>query len=235
MLTVSDLESGYGAMQVLWQPTLTVKTGTITSLLGPNGAGKSTLLATIFGSVPPWGGRVMYRDADVTRLPTHIKVDRGIALVPEGKHIFPGMTVYENLSMGAYRKRALARKEETLEQVYTLFPRLKERRHQPAGSLSGGEQQMVTVGRALMTCPRLIMLDEPSQGLAPLLVRLMFETIQKMKEQIGLTILLIEQNAEAALDSADYVYIMHEGRIKAEGPPEQFKGSSGIREAYLGI
>lgn len=235
MLTVTDLESGYGPMQVLWKPGLRVEKGTITSLLGPNGVGKSTLLGTVFGSVPPWGGKVEYEKKDITRLPSHKKVAMGLALVPEGKHLFPGMTVYENLAMGAYQKKALVHKEESLELVYTLFPRLKERRRQVAGSLSGGEQQMVTIGRALMTRPELIMLDEPSQGLAPLLVREVFETIQKMKNEIGLTVLLIEQNAEASLHAADYVYIMHEGRIKAEGLPAEIKSSSEIREAYLGI
>jgi branched-chain amino acid transport system ATP-binding protein len=235
MLDVNNLESGYGPMQVLWKPSLTVNKGSITSLLGPNGVGKSTLLATVFGSVPPWGGRVTYKGEDVTRFPTHKKVDLGLALVPEGKHLFPNMTVYENLAMGAYPKKAMPHRDKNMELVYTLFPRLKEREWQAAGSLSGGEQQMVTIGRALMTHPELIMLDEPSQGLAPLLVREVFGTIIKMKTDIGLTVLLIEQNADASLGSADYVYIMHEGMIKAEGTPEEIKGSSEIREAYLGI
>lgn len=235
MLQVKDLESGYGPMQVLWKPGLEVKAGTITSLLGPNGAGKSTLLGTVFGSVPPWGGAVLYRGKDVTREPTHKKVGLGMALVPEGKHLFPNMTVEENLHMGAYLKRAEAHRDDSLEQVYELFPRLKERRRQMAGLLSGGEQQMVTVGRSLMTRPKLIMLDEPSQGLAPLLVELMFETIRKMKDDIGLTILLVEQNADASLEAADYVYIMHEGTIKAEGTPDQIKASDDIREAFLGM
>lgn len=235
MLKVKELESGYGPMQVLWQPSLRVARGSITSLLGPNGAGKSTLLSTIFGSVEPWGGSVLYSDQDVTKLPTHKKVAQGLALVPEGKHLFPNMTVFENLSMGAYPKKALQYKEESMELVYTLFPRLKERCKQMAGSLSGGEQQMVTIGRALMTKPTLIMLDEPSQGLAPVLVHEVFETIQKMKDEVGLTILLIEQNVEASLDAADYVYIMHEGTIKAEGKPDEIKGTPEIREAYLGV
>lgn len=234
-MKVTDLESGYGPMQVLWQPSLEVKNGTITSLLGPNGVGKSTLLSTIFGSVEPWGGTVHYDEQDVTRMPTHKKVDRGIALVPEGKHLFPEMTVYENLLMGAYNKRALPLREDSLALVFSLFPRLEERRRQMAGSLSGGEQQMVTIGRALMSKPQLIMLDEPSQGLAPLLVAEVFKTVEKMKAEIGLTILLVEQNAEASLDAADFVYIMHEGRIKAQGNPVEIKSSSEIREAYLGI
>ena len=235
MLKVHELESGYGPMQVLWKPSLQVKKGTITSLLGPNGVGKSTLLATVFGSVTPWSGSIFYEDNNVTRMPTHKKVELGIALVPEGKHLFPNMSVYENLEMGAYPKKASAYMDDSFSLVYSLFPRLEEREKQMAGSLSGGEQQMVTIGRALMTRPKLIMLDEPSQGLAPKLVGEVFETIHKMKEEIGLTILLIEQNADASLDAADYVYIMHEGMIKAKGTPGEIKASSDIREAYLGL
>jgi branched-chain amino acid transport system ATP-binding protein len=235
MLTVQDLESGYGPMQVLWKPSLRVEKGMITSLLGPNGVGKSTFLSTVFGSVEPWGGTIRYEEKDVTHLPTHKKVEMGLALVPEGKHLFPNMNVYENLAMGAYVKKAFEYKEESMALVYSLFPRLKERQKQLAGSLSGGEQQMVTIARALMTKPQLVMLDEPSQGLAPLLVQSVFETIQKMQKDIGLTILLVEQNADAALNAASYVYIMHEGLIKAEGEPDDIKGSADIREAYLGI
>ncbi|HUU50310.1 MAG TPA: ABC transporter ATP-binding protein [Nitrospinota bacterium] len=235
MLTIKEIESGYGPMQVLWKPSLQVKKGTITSLLGPNGVGKSTLLSTVFGSVEPWGGTIIYEGEDITHLPTHKKAEMGMALVPEGKHLFPNMSVYENLAMGAYLKKALEYKKKSLELVYSLFPILKERSKQLAGSLSGGEQQMLTIGRALMTKPELIMLDEPSQGLAPLLVLEVFETIQKMRDEIGLTVLLVEQNTDASLKAADYVYIMHEGMIKAEGNPEDIKKSTEIREAYLGI
>jgi branched-chain amino acid transport system ATP-binding protein len=235
ILKVENLESGYGPMQVLWQPSLEVKKGSITSLLGPNGVGKSTLLLTILGVVAPWKGKVIYEDLDVTRMPSHHKVDLGLTLVPEGKHLFPSMTVHENLLMGAYRKEARQHRDESLELVHSLFPILKEREKQIAGSMSGGQQQMVTIARALMTKPKMIMLDEPSQGLAPKLVGEVFETIEKLKEEVGLTILLVEQNAAASLDAADYVYIMHEGRIKAEGKPEEIKNSSEIREAYLGV
>jgi branched-chain amino acid transport system ATP-binding protein len=171
----------------------------------------------------------------VTNLPAHKKVDLGVTLVPEGKHLFVEMTVKENLIMGAYRKEAKRQMNESLDLVYALFPILKERARQQAGSLSGGEQQMVTIGRALMTKPKLIMLDEPSQGLAPKLVREVFETIEKLKADIGLTILLVEQNAEASLQAADYVYVMHEGRIKAAGTAEEIGRSRDIREAYLGV
>ena len=235
MLNVNDLESGYGPMQVLWKPSLQVKKETITALLGPNGVGKSTFLYTVFGSIDAWGGTVIYEGEDVTHEPTHKKVEMGVALVPEGKHLFPDMNVHENLIMGAYVKSALKEKDKSIEVVYSLFPRLNERSKQMAGSLSGGEQQMVTIGRALMAKPRLIMLDEPSQGLAPVLAQEVFKTIQKMRNEIGLTVLLVEQNANAALKAASYVYILHEGTIKAEGNPEDIKGSPDIREAYLGI
>lgn len=235
MLKVENLESGYGPMQVLWGPSIEVKAGTITSLLGPNGAGKSTLLWTILGSVKVREGIVHYEGNDVTALPPHMKVDLGLAMVPEGKHLFKEMTVYDNLMMGAYRKEAQGAKQESLELVYSMFPILEERHAQKAGTLSGGQQQMVTIGRALMTKPRFIMMDEPSQGLAPKLVNEIFEAVEKMKEDVGLTILLVEQNAAASLDAADYVYVMHEGSIKAEGTPDVIKGSDEIKEAYLGM
>lgn len=235
MLKVENIESGYGAMQVLWGPSIEVKGGTITSLLGPNGSGKSTLLWTILGSVKARTGSVHYEGNDVTDFAPHLKVNLGLTMVPEGKHLFKEMTVYDNLIMGAYRKEARGVKDENLDLVYSMFPILQERHAQKAGSLSGGQQQMVTIGRALMTKPKLIMMDEPSQGLAPKLVHEIFETIEKMKEEIGLTILLVEQNAAASLDSADYVYVMHEGSIKAEGTPDEIKGSDEIKEAYLGM
>jgi branched-chain amino acid transport system ATP-binding protein len=235
MLRVEDLVAGYGSMQVLWQPTFEVKRGSITALLGPNGAGKSTLLWTVLGSVRPWQGRILYAERDITTEPPHTKVARGMTLVPEGKHLFRGMTVQENLLMGAYRQAAFKEKQASLALVYTMFPVLKERARQRAGSLSGGEQQMLTLGRALMARPNCLMLDEPSQGLAPKLVGEVFETIAKLKTDIGLTILLVEQNVEVSLQTADYVYIMHEGRIKAEGTPGDIAGSTDIREAYLGM
>jgi branched-chain amino acid transport system ATP-binding protein len=235
MLAVEDLESGYGPMQVLWKPSLKVEKGSITSLLGPNGVGKSTLLLTVLGSVEAWDGKISYEDAEITHMPTHKKVDLGLTLAPEGRHLFTEMNVHENLIMGAYRKEALKSINDSLDLVYSLFPILKERDRQRAGSLSGGQQQMLTIARALMTKPKMVMLDEPSQGLAPILVREVFETIEKLQAEVGLTILLVEQNAEASLDAANYVYIMQGGQIKAQGTSEEIKGSSDIREAYLGI
>ncbi|MGD2022424.1 MAG: ABC transporter ATP-binding protein [Desulfobacterales bacterium] len=235
MLSAENLESGYGPMQVLWKPSLEIKKGSITSVLGPNGVGKTTLLKTIFGSVEPSGGKITYEGKDVTRCPTHEKVEMGIVLAPEGKHLFVGMSVHENLLMGAFPKAAMKYVDDSLDIVYSLFPVLKERFKQKAGLLSGGEQQMLTVARALMSRPKLVMLDEPSQGLAPVLAQHVFETIKKMKIEIDLTILLVEQNAEASLEAADYVYVMHEGVIKAEGHPADIKKSAHIREAYIGI
>lgn len=235
MLKVEGIESGYGVMQVLWGPSLEVKKGSITALLGPNGVGKTTLLRTVLGLIEPWGGRIIYEDVEITHLPTHKKVELGIVLVPEGKHLFTGMNVHENLTMGAYPKEALKNMDDSLELVYSLFPILKERTRQKAGFLSGGEQQMLTIGRALMTRPKLIMLDEPSQGLAPKLVGEVFETIERMKAEIGLTILLVEQNVEASLSASDSVYILHEGKIKAHGSAEEIEKSPEIREAYLGM
>lgn len=235
MLKVERIESGYGSMQVLWGIDLAVRPGTITSLLGPNGAGKSTLLWTIMGSVPPKAGTVSFDGRDITRMPPHRKVNLGLTVVPEGKHLFKEMTVHENLLMGAYRKEALAATRQSLDLVFGMFPILAERRNQKAGSLSGGQQQMVTIGRALMTRPTLVMMDEPSQGLAPKLIYEIFEIIERLKKQVGLTILLVEQNAAVSLGKADYVYVMHEGLIKAEGTPAQIKASDEIREAYLGI
>ncbi|HEX15837.1 MAG: branched-chain amino acid ABC transporter ATP-binding protein [Deltaproteobacteria bacterium] len=235
MLRVEKLESGYGSMQVLWGPSLEVRKGSLTSLLGPNGVGKTTLLRTIFGSLRPWGGKVLYKGQDVTYLPTHKKVELGLVLVPEGRHLFTGMSVQENLVMGAYAKRARDHIEDSLELVYSLFPILRERSRQKAGSLSGGEQQMLTIARALMARPEMIMLDEPSQGLAPKLVGEVFEAIRRMREEMSLTILLVEQNVEASLEASDYVYIMHEGLIKAEGTAQEIKEAHDIREAYLGV
>lgn len=234
MLKVDNLESAYGLVQVLWGASLEIKKGSITALLGSNGAGKTTLLRTILGSVKPSRGRVIYHDLDVTYFPPHEKVRQGLVLVPEGRHLFVNMTVRENLIMGAYHKGALKYKEQSLDTVYALFPRLKEREEQRAGTLSGGEQQMVTIARGLMSKPKLMMLDEPSQGLAPKLVREVFSAITKMRQEADLTLMLVEQSVDYALGICDYAYIIHEGRVKAGGTPSEVKQSE-VREAYLGV
>jgi branched-chain amino acid transport system ATP-binding protein len=234
MLKVENLESGYGLVQVLWKANLEVKRGSITALLGANGAGKTTLLRTILGTVRPLGGHVVYEGRDVTHLPPHEKVRQGLVLVPEGRHLFVNMTVRENLIMGAYHKEALRNREQSLDSVYALFPRMKERGDQRAGTLSGGEQQMLTLARGLMSKPKLMMLDEPSQGLAPKLVREVFTAVEKMRKEADLTLILVEQSVDYALSICDYAYIIHEGQVKAAGTPDEVKRSE-VREAYLGI
>lgn len=235
MLKVENLESGYGPMQVLWKLNLEVKKGSVTALLGPNGSGKTTALRSIMGLVQPWRGEISYEEKDITDLPTHKKVDLGIVLVPEGRHLFGNMNVHENLVMGAYLKRASREMQKSLDMVYFLFPLLKERDKQRADSLSGGEQQMLSIARALMTGPKLIILDEPSQGLAPKLVAEVFGVIGKMRADMGLTVLVVEQNAQTCLALADYCYVMHEGAIKVEGKADTILGSPEVRQAYLGI
>lgn len=234
MLKISNLESGYGEMQVLWGVNLEVKEKSITTVLGPNGAGKSTTLKTIFGILKPWNGEIEYFGEDITFIPPHKKVKLGITLVPEGRHLFPNMSVEDNLLMGAYLGRAEEKIEDSLELVYSLFPRLKEREKQKAGTLSGGEQQMLAIGRALMTAPSLILMDEPSQGLAPKLVKEVFDTILTLKEE-GLTILLVEQNVFASLEISDYAYVLHEGKIAFGGTVDEVKETEDIKKAYLGV
>ena len=234
MLKVEGLESGYGTMQVLWGADLEVKKGTITTVLGPNGAGKTTLLNTIFGLVKPWNGRIILNGEDVTFDPPHDKVEKGLTIVLEGRHLFPSMTVRENLILGAYTDRAMEKLESSLELVYSLFPVLKERAEQMAGTLSGGEQQMLAIARSLMTNPDIVLMDEPSQGLAPKLVMEVFDTITKLKNE-GLTILLVEQNVFASLEISDYAYVLNEGRIVLGGTIDEVKDSEEIKKVYLGL
>jgi branched-chain amino acid transport system ATP-binding protein len=234
MLKVESLESGYGTMQVLWGAGLEVEKGTVTTVLGPNGAGKSTLLKTVFGIVKPWKGKVTFNGDDVTNFPPHKKVELGLTMVLEGRHLFPNMSVRENLILGAYTNRAMEKIDDSLELVYSLFPILKERSEQIAGTLSGGEQQMVAIARALMTNPELVLLDEPSQGLAPKLVMEVFNAISKLKNE-GLTILLVEQNVFASLEISDYAYVLNEGRIVLGGTIDEVKDSEEIKRVYLGV
>jgi branched-chain amino acid transport system ATP-binding protein len=234
LLTVQSLEAGYGDVQVLWGVSLTVVQGGMTTLIGSNGAGKTTTLRAVMGSIEPRGGRVLFAGEDVTRLPPHAKAARGLVLVPEGRQLFNEMTVEENLEMGAYSKRARQRAADRLEQVYTLFPRLKERRRQKAGTFSGGEQQMLAIGRGLMSDPLLLIIDELSLGLAPVVVQLLMTKLAALK-QTGLTILLVEQNVHLALALSNYAYVIAEGRPFADGPSHKVAAMREIRQAYLGL
>jgi branched-chain amino acid transport system ATP-binding protein len=233
-LEVENIESGYGEVQVLWGVSLKVRAGKLTTILGANGAGKSTTLRTIVHWLKPWKGRVLLDGADVTRLATHSKAQRGLVLVPEGRQLFGDMTVEENLQMGAYSSRARQSVSKNLERVYTLFPRLKERNTQRSGTLSGGEQQMLAVGRGLMQEPQVLMIDELSLGLSPLLAQQLFLTLKKLKQE-GMTIVLVEQNVHLALALADYAYVMAEGKVRLEGPAEEVANNNEVRTAYLGL
>ncbi len=235
ILSVENLESGYGETQVLFGVSFKVARGTITSLLGPNGAGKSTTLWTLMGVVEPWRGRILLNDKDVTRLPTHSKVHLGMVLVPEGRRLWPGLTVEENLRLAGLIPRARDKIEKNLDLVFSLFPRLKERRSQLAGTLSGGEQQMLAIARGLMLEPEILMLDEPSLGLAPKLVQEIAHTIKRLKEEEGKTILLVEQNVHISLTISDYAYILENGRVVLEGTPSDLEQNAKVKQAYLGL
>ena len=233
MLKVTDLVVSYGGIEALKGISFEVDQGQIVTLIGANGAGKSTTLRTISGLVPPKDGRIYFEGRDITDFNTQKIVETGIAMVPEGRRVFANLTVLENLRIGAYLRKDKEVIEEDINYVYDLFPRLKERSWQLAGTLSGGEQQMLAVGRAVMTRPKLIMMDEPSLGLAPLVVKDIFKIIQTLKST-GMTVLLIEQNANAALHACDYAYVMETGRITTSGTGEELLASEAIQEAYLG-
>lgn len=232
MLEVQDLHVYYGGIHALKGINLTVKEGRIVTLIGANGAGKSTTLRTIAGLVRPRQGTVRFNGADLSRIPTYRIIRQGIGVAPEGRRVFSNLTVLENLELGAYN-RSKAEYLEQLEWVYTLFPRLEERRKQLAGTLSGGEQQMLALGRALMSRPKLVLLDEPSLGLAPLVVEEVFNAIETVNRQ-GATILLVEQNAMAALNVAHYAYVLETGRITLEGVGRELLKDERVRKAYLG-
>lgn len=234
ILEVADLISGYGEVQILWGSSLTLQEGKLTCLVGGNGVGKTTLLRTVMGQLRPWSGAVRFQGKDVSRLPAYTKADMGLVLVPEGRQLFTDMTVYENLEMGASSKRARHRMQENLERVYGMFPRLNERSGQKAGTLSGGEQQMLAVGRGIMANPIVLMIDELSLGLAPVLVLNLFESLRQLRG-LGITILLVEQNVQMALAISDYGYVLSEGRIELEGPSRQLIKNEHVRAAYLGL
>jgi len=233
-LEVSDLTSGYGEVQILWSASLALQPGRLTTLIGSNGAGKTTLLRTIMGLLRPWGGSVTFEGRDIGGLPPHAKPDLGLVLVPEGRQLFTDMTVIENLELGAINRRGRARLNQNLERVMEVFPRLKERRDQLTSTLSGGEQQMVAVARGLMAEPKVLMLDELSLGLAPMLTISLFEVLQKLRRE-GLTMLLVEQNVRLALAISDYAYVLSEGRTVLAGPAAEVEGNDGVQRAYLGL
>jgi branched-chain amino acid transport system ATP-binding protein len=237
-IVVSDLCAGYGQVAVLRGVSLRVAEAETVVLLGTNGNGKSTLMKSLIGLVRPTSGRIEVtidgQRLDLTRMSTESIVNSGIALVPEGRHLFPKLTVAANLKLGAHRKQARAEAERTLAQVFEVFPRLKERREQLAGSMSGGEQQMLALGRALMSKPRILLIDEPSTGLAPILVRHVIDQIKELKQMAGLTVLMAEQNFTQAMRVADRGYLIVHGEIAVEGTTEALYGSDLIKQYYLG-
>lgn len=233
MLEVKNLSVSYGAIEAVKDISFTVNDGEIVSLIGANGAGKTTTLHTITGLVPAKSGSVMYNGVDLLKTHNNKIVTLGMAHIPEGRHVFTRMSVEENLEMGAFSLKDQSDLKKDLDMVYGLFPRLKERRNQKAGTLSGGEQQMLAMGRALMSHPKTILMDEPSMGLSPKLVKEIFSIIRKLHEQ-GITILLVEQNAKMALSIADRAYVLETGRITMEGDAKELLNDEQVRKAYLG-
>lgn len=234
VLEIRNISSGYGEVQILWDTSLTLDEGLLTSLVGANGAGKTTILRTAMGLLRPWQGSIWFNGQDVTKLPAHAKAELGLVLVPEGRQLFTDMSVFENLEMGASPQRARPHMRRNLERVYAMFPRLKERAKQKAGTLSGGEQQMLAVARGIMAEPQLLMFDELSLGLSPLMVMNLFEHLIELKKS-GSTMLLVEQNVQMALAVSDYVYVLAQGRIDMHGPSQQLAEHETIRKSYLGL
>jgi branched-chain amino acid transport system ATP-binding protein len=234
ILEIEGVSSGYGEVQILWDVELELAAGQLTSLVGANGAGKTTMLRTVMGLLRPWTGRIRFDGEDVSQLSAHAKAERGLVLVPEGRQLFTDMSVEENLEMGASPGRAKAHLKRNLERVYEMFPRLKERRSQKSGTLSGGEQQMLAVARGLMAEPVVLMIDELSLGLAPVLVLGLFQNLKQLKQD-GLTMLLVEQNVQMALAVSDYAYVLAQGQVDLQGPSRELAKDEHIRSAYLGL
>ncbi len=232
MLSIDTIAVFYKELQAIWDVSLDVNDGEIVALVGPNGAGKTTILRVISGLIQPSAGKISFQGQNISHVPPHKIVELGLSQVPESGKIFTGMSVLENLELGAYVARARKDRSASLARVFEIFPRLAERRNQLAGTLSGGERQMLAIGRALMSEPRLLMLDEPSFGLAPILVEHMFETIRKINQQ-GLTILLVEQNVQASLELAHRAYLLENGRIVGEGKGKELLSFESVRSAYL--
>jgi branched-chain amino acid transport system ATP-binding protein len=234
ILEISDLTSGYGEVQILWSITIALNEAKLTSLVGGNGVGKTTLLRTIMGQTKPWSGKILFEGQEIGGQPAYTKAEMGLVMVPEGRQLFTDMSVAENLEMGATPKRAKPNLKRNLERVYEMFPRLLERKEQKAGTLSGGEQQMLAVARGIMAEPKVLMIDELSLGLAPVLVLQLFETLKHLKD-LGITLLLVEQNVQMALAVSDYAYVISQGKIDLEGPSRELAKNEHVREAYLGV
>jgi branched-chain amino acid transport system ATP-binding protein len=234
MLSLTSVSAGYGSFQALFGVSLEVPQGEAVGVIGPTGAGKTTLMRVISGLIPLRDGAMTFDGQAVGGLPAHRMVEQGIAHVPENRRLFPRLTVEDNLRIGAYVPQARRRFAEQLAWVYGLFPRLKDRREQAAGTLSGGEQQMCAIGRALMSKPKLLLMDEPSAGLAPLVVAQVFELVERIRAE-GLTVLIVEQNVQQVLDVVDRAYLLEVGSIKLAGTSEEFKGNSFIRKSYMGL
>ncbi|HEX2338177.1 MAG TPA: ABC transporter ATP-binding protein [Hyphomicrobiaceae bacterium] len=234
MLQLTDINAGYGGFQALFGVSLEVAAGEAVAVIGPNGAGKTTLLRVISGLLPPTSGRMVVEGRDFVAMPPHRIVEAGIAHVPESRRLFPRLSVQENLRMGAYIATARSRFSERLEYVYALFPRLRERSNQLAGTLSGGEQQMCAIARALMSGPKLVLLDEPSMGLAPVVVAQVFDLVRRIRSE-GYTVLIVEQNVRQVLKVVDRAYLLEVGRVKAQGAAAELAASKEIRAAYMGL
>ncbi|MBS7699614.1 MULTISPECIES: ABC transporter ATP-binding protein [unclassified Chelatococcus] len=234
MLKLENIDAGYGATTILHDVSLEVNAGEVVTIVGANGAGKTTTLRTIAGLIRPTSGRILFEGQDITRLSAHETVDLGITLIPEGRQLFPEMTVHENLLMGAYRSAAREKQADTLEEVLTLFPRVRERLDQNAASLSGGEQQMVAIARGMMARPKLLMFDEPSLGLAPIIVAQVFDVIDSIVKT-GATVLIVEQNVFHTLKAADRGYVLENGEIVLTDSGEALLANDHVRQAYLGI
>jgi branched-chain amino acid transport system ATP-binding protein len=234
VLKLQGLSAGYGSFQALWDIDLEIDAGEAVAVIGPNGAGKTTLLRAISGQIAPWSGSIELEGQDLRTLAPHRYVQAGIAHCPENRRLFPRMSVEDNLKMGGFIPDARKAYGERLEWVYGLFPRLRERRHQLAGTLSGGEQQMCAIGRALMSHPKLLLLDEPSAGLAPVIVMQVFDLVRRIRSE-GFTVLIVEQNIRQALELADRAYLLEVGRVRLSGPVAELKGNEFLRQAYLGL
>src|SRR6266704_2247263 len=231
LLEIDGITTAYDKADVLEGVTLDVAPGRITCLLGSNGSGKTTLIRSILGLTPPRAGRILFDGRDITGLPTHKVIAAGIACIPEGRKVFPKLTVEENLRLGAYQEPSEAVTQERMAEIFRLFPRLAERRMQLAGTMSGGEQAMVSIGRGLMRAPKLLLIDEPSLGLSPILVRENFNTIRKINER-GITVFLVEQNVRQTLAISHYGYVLSKGRVVASGTSAELEGRDEVREAY---